>query len=247
MARKRTAAEQAPQPDSHAAPLTDSQAQPQEPPLKVTLKRRFEREGRWKDVEPVRDFMMRECRQKGMSKEEAQAWTYSELDRLYPPLPPQEPIAEATEATDDPPKDSNSEAQQETGNVPQASEAAEQPAPSPADATSRPREGLGQVPADWPELPPNASLAAEIAWVQAERLRIVEERPNGSIVVRLERARSPAPSWSALSWLETSIRSYAKYVEVAAKATSTAQDEQDMVRRERMALDEVRALLDEMT
>jgi hypothetical protein len=62
----------------------------------------------------------------------------------------------------------------------------------------------------------------------------------------LERAHEPAPSRAAIGWLETSIRSYAKYVEVAAKATATAQDEQEQVRRERMQIEEIRALLAEM-
>jgi hypothetical protein len=46
--------------------------------------------------------------------------------------------------------------------------------------------------------------------------------------------------------LETSIRAYAKYVDVAAKVTATQQDEQELVRRERMAIDEIRSLLAEM-
>ena len=33
-------------------------------------------------------------------------------------------------------------------------------------------------------------------------------------------ASTPAPSMAALSWLETSIRSYAKYVDVVARALS---------------------------
>jgi hypothetical protein len=107
-------------------------------------------------------------------------------------------------------------------------------------------QGLGEIPASWPELPANASLSAEIGWVQANRLRVVEERPGAATVVRLDRAMAPAPSWAALSWLETSIRSYAKYVEVAAKATSTAQDEQAQVRQEKMRIEEIRALLEEM-
>ena len=49
-----------------------------------------------------------------------------------------------------------------------------------------------------------------------------------------------------LGWLETSIRSYSKYVDVAAKATANADDEAEVWRHERMALEEVQALLDEM-
>ena len=100
----------------------------------------------------------------------------------------------------------------------------------------------GQPPRPWrrlarrvrsPEVEP--SLAAE-----------VEVRPGGATFVRLDRDRSPAPSWSTLSWLETSIRSYAKFVEVAVKVTATQADEQEFVRRERMAIEEIRGLLAEM-
>jgi len=107
-------------------------------------------------------------------------------------------------------------------------------------------QGLGEIPDGWPELPPNAAMAAEISWVQANRLRIVEEKPGRATVVRLDLALSPAPSWAALGWLETSIRNYAKSVDVAAKATSSDDGEADVMRRERMAIEEVRALLDEM-
>ena len=82
--------------------------------------------------------------------------------------------------------------------------------------------------------------------MQAQRLRIVTEQASGATVVHLDRAGSPAPSWAALGWLETSIRSYAKYVDVAAKATANADDEAEVWRHERMALEEVQALLDEM-
>ena len=90
------------------------------------------------------------------------------------------------------------------------------------------------------------SLSAEIGWVQANRLRIVEEKPGHATVVRLDQALSPAPSWAALGWLETSIRSYAKFVDVAAKASSADDVEASVMRRERMAIEDVRRLLDEM-
>jgi hypothetical protein len=178
------------------------------------------RDGRWKSLglADLRDEMMRECRKvRGMDKEAAQQWTYSELDRLYPPLE-QAPKPEIVNAVDK--LDSNLSGGLRV-------------------------QGLAEVPDSWGELPSNASFNAEIAWVQAERLRIVEERGQ-TTVVRLDRARSPAPSWAALSWLETSIRSYAKFVEVAAKAAGGANEDQDHVRRERMAIEEIRGLLEEM-
>lgn len=66
---------------------------------------------------------------------------------------------------------------------------------------------------------------------------------SGTTRVQLDRARTPAPSWAASGWLETSIRSYAKYVDIVAKSLK---DEQERVRRETMAIKEVRLLLAEM-
>lgn len=106
--------------------------------------------------------------------------------------------------------------------------------------------GLGKIPSSWPELPANASLQVEIGWVQANRLSVVEETPGGATIVRLERAHEPAPSRAALGWLETSIRSYAKFVDVVAKSLASGSDDKDQVRRERMKLEDVRRLLDEM-
>ena len=52
--------------------------------------------------------------------------------------------------------------------------------------------GLGDIPASWGTLPPNASLQSELNWVQAHRLRIVEETPSGATRVHFDRARCPA-------------------------------------------------------
>jgi hypothetical protein len=176
----------------------------------LTVARRLQRDGRWPEAEPVKDRMIREARKQGMKKPEAQAWAYSELDRLYPPLPPPESPEKPTEAP--------------SGRV----------------------QGLGDIPASWGELPANASLQAELGWVQASRLLVVEETGSGATVVHLGLARSPAPSMAALGWLETSIRSYAKYVDVVSRAMATQQDEQHQAQRERVRVEDVRALLREM-
>ena len=105
---------------------------------------------------------------------------------------------------------------------------------------------MDAIPKGWPDLPSNVSLSMEIAWVQSERLRVVKDGPGSSVKVDLSKARSPAPSMAALSWLETSIRSYAKFIEVASKTASQANDEAEFVRKERMAIAEIDALLAEM-
>jgi hypothetical protein len=117
--------------------------------------------------------------------------------------------------------------------------------PSPKGGNDR-IQGLGDIPPSWPPLPGNAALAAELGWVQANRLYVVEELASGGTRVHLDRAHEPAPSRSSIGWLETSIRSYAKFVEVAAKASGAGDDEGEKVKRERMAIDEIRVLLAEM-
>ena len=106
--------------------------------------------------------------------------------------------------------------------------------------------GLNKIPRHWPTLPPNASLASEIQWVQAVRIDVVEELPTGGTIVRLDRAERPAPSRAALGWLETSIRAYAKYCDIAARAAASYEDEQEIARRERMSIERCRRLLGEM-
>ncbi|MFN9850634.1 MAG: hypothetical protein ACK57P_02345, partial [Planctomycetota bacterium] len=50
--------------------------------------------------------------------------------------------------------------------------------------------GLSDIRASWGQLPANASLHAEIAWCQANRLWVVEEKSDGATVVHLKLARS---------------------------------------------------------
>ncbi|QDU41707.1 hypothetical protein Mal52_01600 [Symmachiella dynata] len=187
----------------------------------LTVTRRLQREGRWKDIEPERDEMMKLARNRFKDKTQRQQWVYGELHRMYPPIQNGK-ISHFTPVVDG----------GQNGKI------------SHSDAGQI--QGLSSIPDAWPELPANASLAAEVAWVQANRLRIVEERSSGATLVHLARALSPAPSWAALGWLETSIRSYAKYVDVAAKATASGDDEGSVLRRERLAIEEVETLLDEM-
>jgi len=74
----------------------------------------------------------------------------------------------------------------------------------------------------------------------------VEERSPAVTVVHLERARCPAPSWAALSWLETSIRSYAKFVDIVVKSIKDEPDKSADIRCKPMPYDEICELLAEM-
>lgn len=161
-----------------------------------------------------------------MRAEHRERFIWGEMDRLYPPVE----ISKAqSSALLDSPKPSDDKDLQ-----------------TPAPRNSGSLQGLNEIPESWPTLPASAGLAAEVAWVQANRLYVVEELASGGTRVHLERAHEPAPSRSALGWLETSIRSYAKFVEVAAKVSGPGADEGEQIKREKLAIEEIRGLLAEM-
>ncbi len=196
---------------------------------------RFASEGR--DLASLgleRDEMMK-LSKRIKDRDERFRWVYSELDRLYPPLESGDPEIKNKDLRQEPSLSPNDLRQKRKFSAVQE-----------YSTDSGQIQGLGNIPQDWPELQSNASLSAEIGWVQANRLRVVEERPGAATLVRLERAGSPAPSWAALGWLETSIRSYAKFVDVAARASGGDDDEGAVMRRERMAIEEVEGLINDM-
>ena len=114
----------------------------------------------------------------------------------------------------------------------------DKPAPTPADQEV---SGLGDLPESWGQFPANAQLQTEIAWVSANRLRV-----RSGTGVDLSRALIPAPRYSALSWLETSILFPSKFADISVKATQNQEDEAQHIRREKLAIEEIRSLLAEM-
>lgn len=197
----------------------------------LEITKTWQRDGRWSEVEPHRDQLMREARRSGLSKDDARQEVYAKLLEMFPQAKQQteELASEAGGVVDQ--VAVTAETTASTGGTHARDEAAV--------------TGLDAIPPDWPALPPNAKLSVEIQWVQANRLSVVRDLGDRA-VVDLGKAMTPAPSWSALGWLETSIRAYAKFVDVAAKASATLEDEREVVRREKLAIEEVRGLLAEM-
>lgn len=182
--------------------------------------------------------LRKEARAAGMPKGQgtgtAYEWATREVELLFPPKEP-EPEAEP-EVTEEP---ESVAVEPEFIAIPEGVfPASFSPTPIPSDQGV---PGLGTIPESWGQLPANASLQSEIAWVSANRLRVRDG--NG---VDLSRALSPAPSYSALSWLETSILFPSKFADISVKATQNQEDEAQHVRREKLAIDEIRALLAEM-
>ena len=209
--------------------------------LKMVVSKRLIASGKWDEAAQVKDRLIREARERGLSREEAHLEAYTLLEELYP-----EETATSHEQPSGKDEQRNEEGIEEGG----GSIPAEVTAGTVRDPEASAREegavsGLSEIPEHWGQLPANAPLGREIQWVQANRLSIVRTVGETS-VVDLSQALTPAPSWAALGWLETSIRAYSKYVDVAAKASATLEDERELARRERLEIDEIRSLLAEM-
>ena len=171
--------------------------------------------------------LRREGRAAGMTRKGAIAHATGEVERLFPPPEPVESaepelIAQPISHLDDPEPD-------------------EKPAQPEPISEDHGVSGLGELPRHWPELPANAQLQVEIAWVTANRLRVRSGKG-----VDLARALSPAPSYSALSWLETSILFPSKFADISVKATADQDDEKEFIKREKLAIEEIRSILKEM-
>ena len=237
---------------------TEPQREPQEPlvDLKYRIYRRLLAEQRWAEAVVAKDQLIREARDAGLNKEDAQRRAYLAIDEMFPPSPsaPTEAIApqpwEGLKGDDDR-IEGEPGGQRMQGYQGGAASHVDGVTEGNRGSGARARDddsqviGLGDLPLEWPRLPPNAPLAMEIQWVQANRLQCVTEVGERS-VVDLSKALTPSPSYAALGWLETSIRAYTKFVDVAAKATASLEDEREHVRRERMAIDDIRKLLAEM-
>ncbi len=168
----------------------------------------------------VWEQLRRDARKAGLTRRDSVAYAGREIDRLFPP--DGSPGVEAPAP-------------------PEPLVAPEPPPPEPAAGNGDHLAGLAEIPDDWPELPDNAALGPEVQWVQANRIRV-----RDGDRVDLARARTPAPSHAALSWLETAILYPAKWADITARATATQEDERESVRRERLAISEIDALLAEM-
>ena len=216
--------------------------------LMMVVYKRLKNEGRWEEAEPYRDELANEAKALRLKGIDAQNYTYERLAKRYPPkdgTEPEKPEVEAKAIEQEAPKPKDKgQKVEDAAQFSSSGDVASTLSKASADSEFSVR-GLSEIPGNWPDLPSNAPLGAEVSWVQANRLRIVRESSTG-VVVDLSKALSPAPSYATLGWLETSIKTYSKFVDVAAKATSSQDGEAADIRREQQSIEEVRRLLNQM-
>jgi len=104
-------------------------------------------------------------------------------------------------------------------------------------------------PIPWPDLPTVGDFGEEVRWVHQQYIRIVEEGLRGR-VIHWDRASVKPPSAGACSlarWAAENRTAFYKDMlpKIMAKADDQAEEEAN-IRRERMAIDEIRGLLAQM-
>lgn len=171
--------------------------------LMMRVFKRLKTENRWEEAEPYRNELAEAAKARGLKGKDAQDYTYQELARKFPPInggKPEQAIVEKPASEQKAGKQAKEEAKAEDAAQFSSSE---QVAPLLSRAASDAEfsvRGLSEIPGNWPDLPPNAPLSAEVSWVQANRLRIVRESSLG-VTVDLSKALTPAPSsrrWAGL-------------------------------------------------
>lgn len=208
---------------------------------KIDLTNRLQREGRWAEASAYKDSVIRESRKLGLTKEQAGIVAWRETARNFPPLVSKE----GTEPASAPGPAS-------MGESPSGSDTAENPkveakvaAPVPVDKPIR-----LAMPPEWGELPASAKFEVEVEWVYGNYSLIVEHRSNGNRI-KLARAKSPAPSMAAiglLEWVaESTTNRAAFYKDLVPKAKKVdADDDIEVIRRERKSIGEIEAILAKM-
>ena len=216
--------------------------------LMMTVFKRLTSENRWLEAEPHRNELAASAKALRLKGIDASNYTYTELAKKFQPIDGSQPEKTAAE----PPQNDEKAAKRKKDGDEEGDADSLQRGVADTHSVGKVSPdsdfsvvGLGEIPANWPVLPSNASLSSEVSWVQANRLRVVRETAD-RVIVDLTRSLSPAPSWATLGWLETSIKTYSKYVDIAARATIGLDSEAADIRREVQSIEEVRKLLASM-
>jgi hypothetical protein len=189
---------------------------------KLALTKRLTLEGRYKEACAGRDEERRRMRREGMDRAEAVDKSWAWMEEHYPPLPKAE--VEAKEA---------------------AAREAKEPAAIEVEGDI---PGLNVFPKSWGDLPKTAKFEAEVEWAY-QNLQLVLVGAGLKRRVDLKRATSSAPSAGAVACLRmaiTNFNSFMKDLLPKAKRGEVEGEEEEMVRRERKSIAEIRGLLEQM-
>ena len=107
-----------------------------------------------------------------------------------------------------------------------------------------PTKGLRRHP--WGDLPQEVELVKELKWVHGNALLVIDSYDPANPKYNLFRALSPAPSWGALRWLHCLARDPRWFNANILKAVAEEKTEDEGDVEERMSIERIEKMLEEM-
>ena len=102
------------------------------------------------------------------------------------------------------------------------------------------------LPEAWGTLAESAPLDAEVEWVHQNRVLVVEDRPGKRPLFHWERARTPAPSYGAVNLMEFAATNRKGFMDILQRVKPGMGGDDDEVRREKVKVEEIRRVLEEL-
>jgi hypothetical protein len=210
---------------------------------KLAVQKRLTTEGRWKEASDFKETVRLGCKAAGMGADASVQASWDEMERNYPPL--SESAAAAAKVVE----------QDGGGGLVQESvlESVLEPvvvSPVVVNVSNRKKQERAiavRIPEEWGELPATAKYEDEVEWVYQNYVFAIEHLPSGDRM-KLGRAKTPAPSMGAvgmLSWAMDNRTAFYKDVVPRIKREAV-EGEGEAVHRERMAVGEIRQILEQM-
>lgn len=227
---------------------------------KLTLRHRLEREGRWGEASRFKEEVRKGCREKGLSANASLQVSWDKMEESYPPLSEaemqvrKEHLAAARAARRRAKRatgaageltsgavEGNEELNTRGGTPPSHVEVnVDLPPPDRMERRSEP-------PAEWGELPDNASQVEEVKWVYANYMRVVRRTREGHDRVQLKSASCPAPSHGTFTLLNFAITNQAGFLNLWQKVCKDkTEGEEEQVKKEKKSIAEIRAIIEQM-
>jgi len=102
------------------------------------------------------------------------------------------------------------------------------------------------VPASWGDLPESAPFDAEVEWVHQNMVLVIEERGTKTPLFHWDRAQKAAPSHGARNLMQFAASNRAGFMNMLQRVKPGAGGEEDIVRREKVKIEEIERILEEL-
>jgi hypothetical protein len=203
---------------------------------KQEARARWRLEGREREVQAFRDKLESELRASGLTLVQASKRAFRKALTAFPA-----PEGEPARAPASPPRPRGRPRVRPSQRAPL-------PVPDPTEAWDNWEEAITEhgFPDTWGSLPDSAALDVEVEWVHQNRVLVVEDRPGKPSLFHWERAQKPPPSYGAVNLMEFAANNRKGFMDILQRVKPGMDGEENMVRREKVKVEEIRRVLEQM-